>query len=106
MDINDKAKFSFDVGNELDNSQLSVHLRITKRSGRKSITTIEGIAALPAAQEIKMDDLLKELRKKLNCNGSLKEGIMSLQGDHRDAMKLYLVNKGLCKLEQIKIHGF
>ncbi|PPD74088.1 hypothetical protein GOBAR_DD28979 [Gossypium barbadense] len=54
-----------------------VHIRIQQRNGRKNLTTVE------------------ELGK-----------IIQLQGDQRKKVAHFLVNAGIVKKEQIKIHGF
>ena len=102
----DEQGFGIGLEDELNISNLNVHIRITKRSGRKSITTIEGIPQLPTAKNLKLENLVKELRKKFSCNGSIKDGVISLQGDHRFDIRDILVKKELCKEEQIKIHGY
>ena len=103
MNIND---IGIDIENDLNDSHLSVHLRIQKRSGRRCITHIEGLGELPTMKDESLDAFVKELRKKFNCSGSIKKGTISLSGDHRQDIKELLVKKGWCKEEQIKIHGF
>lgn len=106
MNIDDSSNVILDISEDLVKSQLSVHLRITKRSGRKSITSIEGVNLLPTAKDLSLEKLLAEMRKKFSCNGSLKDGVIFLQGDHREGIRDLLVHKNLCTREQVKIHGF
>lgn len=103
MNIND---IGIDIQNDLDDSHLNVHLRIQKRSGRRCITHIEGLTGLPTTKDVSLDTFVKELRKKYNCSGSIKKGVISLSGDHRQGIKELLVEKGWCKEDQVKIHGF
>ena len=87
-----------------------VHLRIQKRNGRQNITTITGLA--PDLDEKR---ILKALKKKFSCNGSMKfekdkngnERFVALQltGDQRDNVKEFLINEEICTEEQIIKHG-
>ncbi|MDE2039967.1 MAG: translation initiation factor [Elusimicrobia bacterium] len=38
--------------------------------------------------------LLTELKKRLGCGGAVKDGVLELQGDHRDAVEAELVKRG------------
>ena len=53
-----------------------------ERKGRKgkSVTVLRGLAG--AAPERKV--LLKQLKSRLGTGGALKEGVIEIQGDHRD----------------------
>lgn len=94
------------TGMELVDARIGfVHLRIQKRSGRKSITTVQGLTAEQAK------DCLKELRKLLCCNGSLINDdefglVLQLQGDQRDAVRDFLVSKFHMNPNSIKVHGY
>jgi translation initiation factor 1 len=84
-----------------------VHIRVKQRNGRKSWTIIHGLN-----EELNLKkDILKPLRKKLCCNGALKEDdtgskILEFQGDHRDIIKKYLIDKKYCEEDDIVTHGF
>ena len=54
--------------------------RETKGRKGKGVTIITGVP-LPA-EELK--DLSKKLKKKCGCGGTLKNGIIEVQGEHRD----------------------
>ena len=60
----------------------------TKKKFRKLVTIVEGI------DKTKLDETGKELKKKLACGGTAKEGIIVLQGDQRKNIKKALVNFG------------
>jgi translation initiation factor 1 len=81
-----------------------IHIRIKQRSGRKSITTVEGLSTEEATQ------YLADIKKKFCCNGSLQTDehggiVIQLSGDQRKPIAEYLVGKKK-KKENIKIHGF
>ena len=44
----------------------NVHIRVQQRTGRKSITTVSGLNP-----ELDFKLLLKELKRKFSCNGSI-----------------------------------
>merc|ERR1711974_75824 len=83
-----------------------VHIRIQKRNGRKSITTIQGLA-----DDLDTGKLLKAFRKEFNCNGTLHHDeemgdVIQLQGDQRENVANFLIEEEICKKNGIKIHGF
>lgn len=61
-------------------------------SGRKGkgVTTISGVPL--ASEELKA--LAKELKKRCGTGGALKDGIIEIQGDHREALKNELQARG------------
>jgi len=67
-----------------------------KRSYGKTVTIISGIEKEVAK------GVLKNLKKKLGCGGTFKNGVIELQGDHRDKIKSLLVEEGF-KEENIEI---
>ncbi len=64
--------------------------RETKGRKGKGVTTITGVP-LPA-DEIKA--LAKELKQKCGTGGTLKNGVIEIQGDHRDQLIELLKSKG------------
>jgi translation initiation factor SUI1 len=75
------------------NPILDIHIRIQQRNGRKTLTTIEGI---PSKFDLKK--ILKVIKKQFACNGTIvndeKAGdVIQLQGDQRNAVKEFLVDK-------------
>lgn len=64
--------------------------RETKGRKGKGVTTVTGVPL--AAAELKK--LAKELKQKCGTGGSLKDGIIEIQGDHRDALFELLTAKG------------
>lgn len=68
-------------------------------SGRKGkgVTTISGIP-LPDAE---LKDLAKKLKKRCGTGGAVKDGIIEIQGDHRDTLREALTAQGY----QVKLAG-
>lgn len=68
-------------------------------SGRKGkgVCLISGIDADDAA----LATLAAELKKRCGCGGSVKEGIIEIQGDKRDLLKSLLEAKGM----KVKLAG-
>ena len=60
-----------------------------KKFGRK-YTVISGIEG----KEINMKDLIKDLKAKLACGGTIKDGRIELQGEHRMVVRETLVKLG------------
>ncbi|KAK4286253.1 hypothetical protein QN277_002834 [Acacia crassicarpa] len=83
-----------------------VHVRIQQRNGRKSLTTVQGLK-----KEYSYSKILKDLKKEFCCNGNVVQDpelgqVIQLQGDQRKNVSSFLVEAGIVKKEQIKIHGF
>ncbi|MGJ8526181.1 putative protein YciH [Halomonadaceae bacterium LMG 33818] len=68
-------------------------------SGRKGkgVTTIHGVP-IP---EAKLKILMAELKKKCGSGGALKNGIIEIQGDHRNIIRKILEQKGF----KVKLAG-
>ena len=62
---------------------------IKKKFGKK-YTVIEGIDS----KEIDIKDLTKKLKAKFACGGSVKDGIIELQGDHKKQVRDTLTQMG------------
>lgn len=61
---------------------------IKKRFG-KSVTIIAGIS-----NDVDIKTVLRDLKNKLACGGTMKDGIIELQGDHRRKIREALVKMG------------
>lgn len=59
-----------------------------KRFGKK-VTVVEGIS-----KDINTKDILKQLKRKLACGGTLKDDTIELQGDHRKKISKILSKLG------------
>ena len=64
--------------------------RETKSRGGKTVTTVEGVP-LPGGA---LRDLLSELKRRCGTGGTLKDGVMEIQGDHREPIVAELSRKG------------
>jgi translation initiation factor 1 len=60
----------------------------TKKRFGKLVTVVEGL------DKEALDKTAKELKHKLACGGTSKNGIIVLQGDHKDKIKSLLVGLG------------
>lgn len=60
----------------------------TAKKFKKLVTVIEGIS------KNRLDESAKELKHKLACGGTAKEGVIILQGNHTRKMKDILVAMG------------
>ncbi|WP_110684840.1 translation initiation factor Sui1 [Salinicola aestuarinus] len=68
-------------------------------SGRKGkgVTTVSGV---PLA-DTELKALAKTLKKRCGTGGAVKEGVIEIQGDHRDVLKAELESQGF----QVKLAG-
>lgn len=64
--------------------------RETKGRNGKGVTTLTGFA-LPQEQ---LKDLAKKLKQHVSTGGTLKDGVIEIQGDQRDKLKAYLESLG------------
>ena len=84
----------------------AVHIRVQQRNGKKSLTTVQGLA-----DDLDLPKILKALKKTLNTNGTVLEDedfgfVLQLQGDHRGTVADFLCTYHICTRAEIKIHGF
>lgn len=95
---------------DLEKVQIEVHIRIKKRNGKKSFTYIEGLEKVERPENMKLEDFLQKLskifKKTFICGGFIEEGVIALNGDHRDKVREFLLEKKFATDEQIKMHGF
>lgn len=71
--------------------------RQTKGRGGGTVIIISGIA-LPLSA---LKDLAGDLKKKCGCGGTVKDGVIEIQGDHRDTLLLELQSRGY----KVKLSG-
>ena len=64
--------------------------RETKGRGGGTVIVISGIPLAGAA----LKELAGALKKRCGCGGTIKDGIIEIQGDHRDTLLLELQNRG------------
>lgn len=82
-----------------------IHIRLQQRSGRKSLTTIQGLK-----RKFNHEKILKNLKKEFCCNGCVIEDddlgtIIQLQGDQRQNSLDFFTKEKISDKEKIKIHG-
>ncbi|MFA4983222.1 MAG: stress response translation initiation inhibitor YciH [Candidatus Micrarchaeia archaeon] len=65
-----------------------IRVYATKKKFKKLVTIVEGI------DKSKLIDTGRELKQKLACGGTAKDGIIILQGDHKRNIRKLLVNSG------------
>ncbi|KAH8484206.1 hypothetical protein H0E87_028586 [Populus deltoides] len=83
-----------------------VHVRVQQRNGRKSLATVQGLK-----KEYSYSKILKDLDKEFCCNRAVVQDpelgqVIQLQGDQRKNVSTFLIQSGIAKKENIKIHGF
>ncbi|XP_048641325.1 eukaryotic translation initiation factor 1-like [Marmota marmota marmota] len=77
------------------------HIRIQQRNGRKTLTTVQGIA-----DDYDKKKLVKAFKKKFACNGTVIEHpeygeVIQVQGDQHKNICQFLVEIGLAKDHQL-----
>ncbi|XP_075897595.1 eukaryotic translation initiation factor 1b-like [Nelusetta ayraudi] len=83
-----------------------IHIRIQQRNGRKTLTTVQGIAAVYDKKK-----LVRAFKKEFACNGTVVEHpeygeVIQLQGDQRGNICKFIKDCKLAREEQLKVHGF
>jgi translation initiation factor 1 len=64
--------------------------RETGGRGGKTVTTVRGVAGAQSA----LEDLAGELKRLCGTGGTVKDGIIEIQGDHRDKIVAALTQRG------------
>ena len=90
--------YSTDVGRIQESVQSQVSLtdgivrirRETKGRKGKGVSLVSGLALDDAALKI----LAKQLKQKCSTGGTVKDGVIEIQGDHRDKLKAELEKLG------------
>ncbi|MBF0282035.1 MAG: translation initiation factor [Zetaproteobacteria bacterium] len=65
--------------------------RESKGRGGKNVCVIDGLNLSESA----LKDLGKRLKNKLGTGGSVKDGVIEIQGDHREALLVLLAAEGI-----------
>ena len=79
-----------DILAELDREEARVKIRMEMRRFGKPTTVIEGLKM----SEKDMQELATSMKKGLATGGTVKDGILILQGDHRENAAQILKQKG------------
>lgn len=67
-----------------------IKITVEKRKFGKEMTLIKGISE----KDVDIKSLLKTLKQKLACGGSYKDGVIELQGNHKEKVKELLIKEG------------
>lgn len=68
-----------------------------RRRFGKAITIVQGLS-----KEVDVKNVMKELKQKLACGGTVKDSIVELQGSHKGRVKQILVKMGFPE-DQIEV---
>ena len=79
----------------------SVDLRVIKRTNIRTMTLISGLC-----HDLDLKKLCRGFKHEFKCIGSVKENIIKLSGDHREKVRDFLLEEGICQKKQIIIHGY
>ena len=94
---NEESDRGDDLFIEAKFQKIRIYLDRKKRKG-KGVTIIEG---LEASQDY-METLTKEFKKKCGVGGSVKDGLILIQGDQKNRLKELMINRGF---KDTKISG-
>jgi translation initiation factor 1 len=78
------------VCDDIAYEQQHIHVRIDSRRYGKEVTILSGLDS----HDIDLKSLSKILKTNLACGGSIKDGEIVLQGDHRQLIRQVLVENG------------
>jgi len=78
------------VCEEIAKEQQKIEISVDKRRYGKMMTIVEGINS----SDLDIDALITKLKKKCASGGTIKEGKIELQGDHRTKVKETLEEMG------------
>jgi translation initiation factor 1 len=90
---------------EFKNPNFLVHIRLQQRSGRKSLTIIQGLN-----EKLDLDKINKNLKKEFCCNGCIIDDsnlgkVIQLQGDQRENVVRFFLEEKILTKKFIKLHG-
>jgi translation initiation factor 1 len=90
LEENNSASLSIDeIAHQLDLEEMNIVISKEIKKFNKLTTVIRGIDDSENIRSIS-----KELKTKLGTGGTIKDGQIILQGDHREAVKKLLVARG------------
>ncbi|MBM3309706.1 MAG: translation initiation factor [Candidatus Altiarchaeales archaeon] len=76
------------VCDEMTRCGQKIRVRADKRSYGKIVTLVSGF------DNVDLDKIAKDLKKKLACGGTSKSNVIELQGDHKNKVKNVLIGMG------------
>jgi translation initiation factor 1 len=89
--ISGLPKDLFDISN-IEKEQQKIRIEVKKARFNKVVTVITGIE-----DKATLKELGKAMKQKFACGGTAKDGMIELQGNHKDRAKEVLVEKGYKK---------
>ena len=93
-------EFGFDAAlKELDKSETHLTVRVETRKWGKPVTVISGLPKTGRS----LDEVAHRLKGRLATGGTAKDGVIMLQGDHRNRLKDELVKMGFAE-DHIEIY--
>ncbi len=75
---------------EIARESQKITISLTRRKFGKAMTVVDGISE----KSINIAELAKKLKGELACGGTVKDGRIELQGDHRQRVKEFLIRHG------------
>ncbi|PTD94152.1 stress response translation initiation inhibitor YciH [archaeon SCG-AAA382B04] len=78
------------VCEEIAKEDQEINVFVENRAYGKPMTIVSGIDS----KDIDLDDLSTELKSKCACGGTVKNGQIELQGEHKQKVKEMLLEKG------------
>jgi translation initiation factor 1 len=72
-----------------DGNRVKVRREVAGRRG-KAVTTVSGVPV----DDVELKELAGKLKKRCGVGGSVRDGVIELQGDHRDAVAEILTAEG------------
>jgi len=86
--ISGLPKDLFDINN-ITKEQQKIKIEVKRIRFKKMMTIVSGIDDKDQAKEIG-----KEMKQKFACGGTVKDGIIEIQGNHKPKVKDFLIKKG------------
>jgi translation initiation factor 1 len=65
--------------------------RETQGRGGKGVTVVAGLALAPA----ELEQLARELKQRCGSGGTVRDGVIEIQGEHRDTVVAELARRGI-----------
>ena len=78
-----------DVLREISKEEQHIAVTTDKRRYGKTITLVNGFS-----KQVDLKAIIKSLKEKLACGGTIKDGVIELQGEHKKQVKPILVKLG------------
>ena len=79
-----------DICEELTKEEQFIKIKIEKRRYGKEVTIIEGLGG----NDAELKKIASELKSKLAAGGTVKDGKIMIQGDHKEKIKEILIKMG------------